>query len=303
MLVGPDEERFQVCKDVLCQSKVLGAMCLLDCQERDEKIIRLPEDDVDIFLLLLEYLFSGDYSTDSEKDFKAGEWEFKDDPGFDSSTEETRQESLNAITASDDSQVQSDTLFLDNQAGVGPNASNSELESHAPMDAVTQPQSAEDNQIDWEFEIALEHISIYVLADKYDLKELKELARQNMWKHIHTWSDHLGLAATIYPHIAEGDDVFRPFLIEHLPGMIMRIQHEHPRCSRAIIAHYLDQGEMLKEDLTWAIKRLEESDELTKRIWNLQISTRRCWTRGSYSDCPHWWRNGGRSNWISPYGE
>ncbi|KAL8689709.1 MAG: hypothetical protein Q9218_004672 [Villophora microphyllina] len=61
IIVGPEEKRFKVHAAHLSQSPVFGSMCNGQFREGQNRQIDLPEDDHEIFEVVVQYLYSGDF--------------------------------------------------------------------------------------------------------------------------------------------------------------------------------------------------------------------------------------------------
>ena len=270
-MVGPGEERFVVHQGVLCQSLVFAAMCLADFKERHDQIIKLPEDEPYYFQLFVEYLYSRQYLTEKEAEFQSGRRAFENDPGYVDSNEgysddicpfeekygttfEAPSSAIDADNIQEQGHIESATLRDPNDAYLY--SPTSSFQVHDSETARTAPRSAMDKRNAWEFDIAVEHIKMYVLGDKYDLEDLRRLAMMNMLQHIYTESnptDLLDLAAAVYPYITEVDDVFRPFFKKELLAILTNILQDDSIDVQEYFAGYIQEGGLLANDISEGI--------------------------------------------------
>lgn len=66
MIVGPTQEQLLVHEAILAQSPVSRAMTQLPFIERQERTIRLPDDQASYLRCLVAFLYTSDYTTESE---------------------------------------------------------------------------------------------------------------------------------------------------------------------------------------------------------------------------------------------
>ena len=270
LIVGPEEERFVVHQSVLCQSLMLAAMCLSDFKERRDQIIKLPEEEPYYIQLLLEYLYSRQYLTAKEAEFQSGRRAFENDPGYvegnggysenicpfeekHRTVFEVPSSPIHAKNIEVQSRIETATFRDPNDAYLYFPASP--LTIHATESAKHAPRSAIAKRNAWELEIAVEHVKMYVLGDRYDLEDLKRLAMMNMLQHIYTKfnpTDILDLAAAIYPYITEGDSVFRPFFKDELLVILTNILQEDSVDVRGMFAGYIREDGLLAFDISEA---------------------------------------------------
>lgn len=284
-MVGPEEEIFVVHQGVLCQSPALAAMCLSDFRERHDQIIRLPEDRPYYIQLLLEYLYSGQYLTAKEAEFQSGTCELGDDPGYENSDEsysgdfcpfgeepsttfEASSSAVDAASIEERSDIQTAAFRDANDADLY--SPTSLLQDHDSETAENAPLSAIDKQDALELEIAIEHIQMYVLGDRFLLEGLMRLAMMNMLQHIYIKpnpTDLLNLAAALYPYLPEGDDVFRPFFQDELLAILAKNLQQDSLDVYDLFAKHSEEGGLLANDISKAVDSFGEGS----RSWKTNV--------------------------------
>lgn len=270
-------------------------MCLTDFKERHDQIIKLPEDEPYYFQLFVEYLYSRQYLTAKEAEFQSGKRAFENDPGYVDSNEgysddicpfeEKHRTTFDVPSSAIDADKIDEQGHIETATFRDPNdaylySPNSPLQVHDSETAGTAPRSAMDKRSAWEFEIAVEHVEMYVLGDKYDLEDLKRLAMMNMLQHIFTESnptDLLDLAAAVYPYITEGDAVFRPFFKDELLFVLKKTLEDNPVDVQGMFVGYIREGGLLANDISEAFDNFGKGfrswksnvfvDHRQERIW------------------------------------
>ena len=253
VLVGPYEEPFYVNKDVLCRSSVLAAMLIYPPEDWEQDTICLRDDLPEHVQYLFEYLLSNNYQTEMERDFEIGARSFEDVPELRDGDPVVWQHIVNRISKEE----------LEEQNW--PDWTSPE-DSHRlrawiadRIRSRTKPQRESQNSIDkrnaWKFQLALEHLDLYVLAERYDLEGLQKLACKKMIKHTDWRSSPtsvLDLAAAVYPYLPEGDNIFRPRIRKLFDAILEWISMEGIEECKKVYGHYVEYGGTFAEDLTAA---------------------------------------------------
>ena len=263
VFVGPEREPFIVYKDVICRSSVLAA-ALIHPWEEDWKhnTITLENERPEEVQYIIEYLLSNNYQTEFEREFETGVRGFEDVPQ----------------SHDGDPIVWKNIVKRISKDGAGkedwPEWTSPE-DSHRLREWIAdrirsreQGEGESQNSIDkrnaWKYLLALEQLSLYVLAQRYDLPGLQKLAYKKMIKHI-DWKSSprsvFDLAATVYPNILDRDDVFRPRMRKRIHAALEWISEQEgmEECDK-VFGHYLWYGGTLANELRTAYLYIAEKD-------------------------------------------
>ena len=158
IVVGPEEECYSIHQSALSQSPVFKAMTEQPFKEKEEQIIRLPDDEPVYIEVMLRYLYAGNIILEKEAHYRIDD---------DAVKERDLARFLGLMTTG----------------------------TREPNEAIVAKQTTEDieseNRFNWSpraLDIAEDLAQIYVLGDKYLLPQLKLCALQKLQTYIHGWS-------------------------------------------------------------------------------------------------------------------
>ena len=264
VFVGPEREPFSVYKDVICRSSVFAAMLIYPVEEDwEHNTIHLPEDRPEEVQYIIEYLLSNNYQTEFEREFETGVRSFEDIPRYDDGDPIIWKNIVKRI--SKDGAGKEDC-----PKWTSPEDSHRLREWIADRirSKIQGEEGESQNRIDkrnaWKYRLAFEHISLYVLAQRYDLPGLQKLAYKKMIKHIDWRSSPrsvFDLAATVYPNILDYDDILRPRMRKRLHAALEWISEEKgmEECDK-VFGHYMSYGGTLAKELRTAYLYIAEKD-------------------------------------------
>ena len=189
LLAGPNEERILVHEAVLAGSPVFRAMTGLPFKEKEEQVIRLPDDEPSHIRCVVAFLYTGGFDTQSECDHQAQD--VKD------SNKEKEEPSSKCVRIMREDGVYKIVPDLETSVPEAFFQTGTELFSKA------------------EQAIAEDLAQIFMLGDKYQLPQLGRCALQKLDKMFETakYPIHfLHLVTILNLHIPESNSQFRDFV-------------------------------------------------------------------------------------------
>ena len=223
--------------------------------------MHLPEDEPEHIQYLIEYLLSNNYQTEMERDFESGVRSFAEHPRCENGDPVVWQNIVHSIS-------REDAEDLNWPEWTSPEDSHRLREWIADrIDSKRQTRRESQNSIDkrnaWKFQLALEHLDLYMLAERYKLSGLQKLASKKMVHHIDWRSSPrsvLDLAAAVYPYIGGGDEILGPRLRKRINKALEWISMEGIEKTDEVYGHYVQYGGGLASDLTAAYEPIAEKD-------------------------------------------
>lgn len=246
LLAGPTEERILVHEAVLAGSPVFRAMTGLPFKEKEEQVIRLPDDEPSHIRCVVALLYTGDFSTPSECDHQAQDVKHSHNEGEGPSSKCVRI-------------VREDGVWK-----IVP-----DLETSVP-DANVQTGTELFSKA--ERAIAEDLAQIFMLGDKYQLPELKRCALRKLdkWFEAAKHPMHfLHLVTILNLHIPESDSQFRNFVQTNLQKGLPQSRDKHTAVMRSVIENgFMRQSGVLAEEIfsAYAFHRSQSDSDIDSEI-------------------------------------
>lgn len=227
LLAGPTEERILVHQAVLAGSPVFRAMIGLPFKEKEEQVIRLPEDEPSHIRSVVAFLYTGGFDTHSECDHQAQDVKQSNKEGDEPSSKCVRI-------------MREDRVFK-----IVP-----DLETSVP-DAFFQTGTELFSKA--ERAIAEDLAQIFMLGEKYQLPELERCVLQKLdkWFEAAKYPIHfLHLVTILNLHMLESNSQFRNWVQTNIRKGVPQTKDLHETVMRSVIENgIMRQSGLLAEEI------------------------------------------------------
>ena len=235
IIAGPTQEEFLVHEALLAESPVFHAMTTLPFIEKEERIIRLPDDEASHVKCMIAWLYAKNFYTPSECELRAQQFRGRGGSQEDalSSTRRTVFDQCGLFTLA---------------TGFVTVSSTSETRPNVEvLGTGTEPLT------DTERAFAVDLAQIYILGDKYQLPGLTDCALTKLASPVFRVKHpvrFLHLAAVLNLYIPESDARFRSFVQDSLQLAARHTMGSKKKIISSIIENgYMRGGGMLAEDI------------------------------------------------------